>query len=32
MANSITTFLMFDGDAQEAITLYTSLFDGPKGT
>lgn len=32
MANSITTFLMFDGDAQEAITLYTSLFDGSKVT
>ena len=32
MAHSITTFLMFDGDAQEAITLYTSLFDGSKVT
>ncbi|WP_033797015.1 VOC family protein, partial [Bacillus pseudomycoides] len=23
----ITTFLMFDGNAEEAMTLYTSLFD-----
>jgi len=25
--SKITTFLMFEGDAEEAITFYTSLFD-----
>lgn len=32
MAHSITTFLMFDGNAEEAITLYMSLFDGSEIT
>ena len=27
MNNKITTFLMFEGDAEEAITFYISLFD-----
>jgi predicted 3-demethylubiquinone-9 3-methyltransferase (glyoxalase superfamily) len=27
MNQKITTFLMFEGDAEEAITFYTSLFD-----
>lgn len=27
MNPKITTFLMFEGDAEEAITFYTSLFD-----
>lgn len=27
MNSKITTFLMFEGDAEEAITFYTSLFD-----
>lgn len=26
-AQKITTFLMFEGDAEEAMTFYTSLFD-----
>lgn len=26
MAASVTTFLMFEGEAEEAMTLYTSLF------
>ncbi len=28
MARSITTFLMFDGAAEEAVRLYVSLFEG----
>jgi predicted 3-demethylubiquinone-9 3-methyltransferase (glyoxalase superfamily) len=27
MKPKITTFLMFEGDAEEAITFYTTLFD-----
>lgn len=27
MNPKITTFLMFEGDAEEAITFYTSIFD-----
>src|SRR5438105_3576774 len=28
MARAVTTFLMFEGHAEEAMTLYTSLFPG----
>ncbi|MEU8033428.1 VOC family protein, partial [Streptomyces sp. NPDC049099] len=27
-SQKITTFLMFEGDAEEAMTFYISLFDG----
>lgn len=29
-ANKITPFLWFDGDAEEAVTLYTSIFPGSR--
>jgi predicted 3-demethylubiquinone-9 3-methyltransferase (glyoxalase superfamily) len=28
MARTVTTFLMFEGKAEEAMTFYTSLFEG----
>lgn len=31
-AQKITTFLMFEGDAEEAMTFYTSLFTGAEIT
>jgi predicted 3-demethylubiquinone-9 3-methyltransferase (glyoxalase superfamily) len=30
MARKVTTFLMFDGAAEEAMSLYVSLFGGPE--
>lgn len=32
MPHSVTTFLMFDGQAEEAITFYVSLFRGSEVT
>lgn len=32
MAHAVTTFLMFDGAAEEAMNFYVSLFDGSRVT